>query len=85
MTCEYLLWANIRRHAKICGLISADVQISFGKCQQTCKVLLRANISNHAKIFWQISEDVRRLVGKYQQMYEDLFANISRGAKIYSG
>ena len=36
-----------------------------------------------AKIVWQISEDVRRSASKYQQMYEDLWANISRRAKIF--
>ena len=79
---EYLLWANIRRRAKICGLISGDVQRSFGKCQQTC-VDLWANISRCAKIFLQISAEVQRsILGKYQKTCKDLWANISSGAKI---
>ena len=89
MTCEYLLWANIRRRAKICGLISGDVQRSFGKCQQTC-VDLWANISRCAKIIGQISEDLRIsfykyqvCLCKYQKMFEDLWVDISRHVKIY--
>ena len=80
MKCEYLLWANIKRRAKIyCEQLSENVQRSaVSKYHKTCKDLLWASIGRYANIFeqisadgqrsfWQISAGVEISVGQYQQ------------------
>ena len=53
------LLLNIRRHAKICGQISADIQRSFGKYQQPSEDPLWENIRLCARIFGKISVHVQ--------------------------